>query len=196
MPLVSISQLIAGAKNNQLVSFPTDTVPALASRPDSAHLIFAAKERAQDKPLILMADNSQDIWPYVTGTPEELVCWQKIAEKYWPGALTLVLPANEKVPSQMNPLDPTTIGVRVPNHALARKILQQTGPLATTSANKSGQPALFSLEEIALQFPQVLALSPEEIQTTATIGIPSTVVKWTVNGWEILRQGSITLSNF
>lgn len=196
MPLVSISQLIAGAKNGQLVSFPTDTVPALASRPDCANLIFSAKERTQDKPLILMAGNSQDIWPYVTGTPEELESWQKIAAKYWPGALTLVLPASEKVPSQMNPLEPTTIGVRIPAHALARKILQQTGPLATTSANKSGQPALLSLQEIALQFPQVLALSPEEIESTTTTGIPSTVVKWTGNGWKILRQGGITLSDF
>lgn len=196
MPLVLISELIAGAKNGQLVSFPTDTVPALASRPDCANLIFAAKERAQDKPLILMAGNSQDIWPYVTGTSEELEIWQKVAQKYWPGALTLVLPASEKVPLQMNPLEPTTIGVRVPDHGLARKILQQTGPLATTSANKSGQPALLSLQEIALQFPQVLALSPEEIETTAMIGIPSTVAKWTSNGWEILRQGAMTLSDF
>ncbi|MCT7948381.1 L-threonylcarbamoyladenylate synthase [Ancylothrix sp. C2] len=193
MPLVSIPELIAGAKDGKLVSFPTDTVPALASRPDKAELIFAAKQRGQDKPLILMAGFAEDIWPYVTGTPEELEIWQNTAKKYWPGALTLVLPASEKVPPQMNPLDPTTLGVRVPNCPIARQILQQTGPLATTSANKSGQPALLSLQEIAAEFLEVLALSPQEFETTPTTGIPSTVVKWRLGGWEILRQGAIIL---
>lgn len=193
MPLVSIPELIAGAKNGKLVSFPTDTVPALASRPDKAELIFAAKERGQDKPLILMAGFAEDLWPYVTGTPEELEIWQNTAKKYWPGALTLVLPASEKVPLKMNPLDPTTLGVRVPNSPIARKILRETGPLATTSANKSGQPALLNLQEIAAEFLEVLALSPQEFETTPTTGIPSTVVKWTLGGWEILRQGAIIL---
>lgn len=56
------------------------------------------------------------------------------------GALTLVLPASDKVPRVMNPQDPTTIGIRVPNHPIARAILAQTGPMATTSVNVSGKP--------------------------------------------------------
>lgn len=194
MTQVSLEHLVNSAKSGKLVSFPTDTVPALASRPDCAELIFAAKQRTAEKPLILMGANSADLWPYVTGTPEELQIWQQVADKYWPGALTLVLPASERVPPVMNPLDPTTIGVRVPNCALARQILEQTGPLATTSANRSGEPALLSMAEIAAHFPEVLALQLDEAESISlSAGVPSTVAKWTGSSWEILRQGALQL---
>lgn len=194
MTQVSFDALVAGAKSGKLVSFPTDTVPALASRPDCAELIFAAKQRSQDKPLILMGANSAALWPYITGTPEELQIWQQVADQYWPGALTLVLPASERVPAVMNPLEPTTIGVRVPNSALARQILEQTGPLATTSANRSGEPALQTMAEIAAHFPEVLTLrlDPAEL-ISSNAGIPSTVAKWSGSSWEILRQGALKL---
>ena len=194
MAQVSIDSLIQGAiSGNHIVSFPTDTVPALAARPDRSELIFAAKRRSQDKPLILMAASAQALWPYVQGSPAELKLWQQVAESYWPGALTLVLPASPKVPAAMNPIDPTTIGVRVPNFPLALKILEQTGPLATTSANVSGQPPLESVAEIEAQFPEVLTLVPSELTATTASSLPSTVAKWTGSDWEILRQGAIEL---
>ncbi len=194
MPQVSPDALIAGAIAGLLVSFPTDTVPALASRPDQSELIFTAKGRSADKPLILMAGSPADLWPYVTGTPEELRIWQQVASKYWPGALTLVLPASPLVPSAINPLDPTTIGVRVPDSPKARQILASTGPLATTSANRSGQPPLLSLAEIATEFPEVLTLLPDEHSPAPpATGVPSTVAKWTQSRWEILRQGAVKL---
>jgi L-threonylcarbamoyladenylate synthase len=88
----------------------------------------------------------------------------------------------------MNPNDPTTIGIRVPNCSIARSILAQTGALATTSANLSGQPPFISLEAIAAAFPDILVLDTPE---TSANGLPSTVAKWTGARWEILRQGSI-----
>lgn len=195
MVQVAIASLIQGAISGEsIVSFPTDTVPALAARPDRSELIFAAKRRNQDKPLILMAASAGDLWPYVKGSPEELQLWQQVAERFWPGALTLVLPASEKVPVAMNPIDPTTIGVRVPDFPLARKILEQTGPLATTSANLSGQPPLESIAQIEAQFPEVLTLAPSELPAAAIASnLPSTVAKWTGRGWEILRQGAVQL---
>ena len=195
MTQVSINALVQGAiSGDYIVSFPTDTVPALAARPDRAELIFAAKRRSQDKPLILMAASADALWPYVQGSPAELKLWQQVAESYWPGALTLVLPASEKVPAAMNSLDRTTIGIRVPNFPLALKILEQTGPLATTSANLSGQPPRKSVAEIEAEFPQVLTLVPSELATAATASsLPSTVAKWSSGNWEILRQGAIEL---
>lgn len=195
MTQVSINALVQGAiSGDYIVSFPTDTVPALAAKPDRADLIFAAKRRSQDKPLILMAASAEALWPYVQGTPAELNLWQQVAASYWPGALTLVLPASAKVPAAMNSMDRTTIGVRVPNSPLALKILQQTGPLATTSANLSGQPPLESVAEIEAEFPQVLTLVPSELATATTASsLPSTVAKWTGSDWEILRQGAIEL---
>ncbi len=195
MTQVSIDSLIqAGISGDYIVSFPTDTVPALAARPDRAELIFAAKRRRQDKPLILMAASAEALWPYVQGSPAELNLWQQMAESYWPGALTLVLPASPLVSPAMNLLDRTTIGVRVPNFPLALKILEQTGPLATTSANLSGQAPLESVAEIEAQFPEVLTLVAAELTTATTASsLPSTVAKWTGGGWEILRQGAIEL---
>lgn len=196
MTQVSMMDLITGACSGQLLSFPTDTVPALAVRPDCSELIFKTKQRSQDKPLILMGASPESLWPYVRGTTAELESWQQVAQTYWPGALTLVLPASDKVPVAMNQTDPTTIGVRVPNSSVAIAILSQTGPLATTSANRSGEPPLQTMAEIEEQFPEVLTLQlrqPEAVKLP-TSGVPSTVAKWTGSGWEILRQGSVQLS--
>jgi L-threonylcarbamoyladenylate synthase len=194
MTQVSITDLVAGVRSGCLVSFPTDTVPALAVRPDRAELIFAVKQRSQNKSLILMGATSADLWPFVTGSSDELQIWQQMASLYWPGALTLVLPASERVPRAMNPADPTTIGLRVPNCAIAHSILAQTGPLATTSANLSRQLPLQTMAEITAQFPDVLTLQPTElIAVNPGVGVPSTVAKWTGNGWEILRQGAVKL---
>lgn len=201
MPLVSLSAFLEAARSGQhLISFPTDTVPALAAQPEAASLIYQAKERSFDKPLILMAGDIDDLWPYVQGSEADRATWQQTMERYFPGALTLVLPASDRVPAQMNPRSPGTIGVRVPDNAVARSILRQTGPLATTSVNKSGQPALLDLATIAQEFPEVFLPSPEalaELQATpadlAASGIPSTVIRWTGATWEVLRQGAIVL---
>ncbi len=201
MTQVSLTNLITIARAGFLVSFPTDTVPALAVLPEKAGLIFAAKQRSQNKPLILMAACAEDLWSYVQGSDRDYQIWQEVVSKYWPGALTLVLPASDvsdglrlRVPKQMNPADPTTIGIRVPDSAIAQTILAQTGPLATTSANFSGQPPLESLTEIEAQFPDVMTLAARECQGEILgIGVPSTVAKWTGMNWQILRQGAVKL---
>ncbi len=198
MPQVSFSDFVEGVRSGQqLGSFLTDTVPALAARTDRADLIFTTKQRSLDKPLILMGATLEDLWPYVLGSESERQIWQQVTDRYWPGALTLVLPASERVPSVMNPGDPTTIGVRVPDQAIARTILQETGPLATTSVNRSGQPALQTMPQIEAEFPEVLTLAPSKMLHLETSqlasGQPSTVAKWVKNRWQILRQGAITL---
>ena len=192
MPQVSLDALVAGADSGCLISFFTDTVPALAVRPDRADSIFAAKQRSQDKPLILMGATLESLWPFVSGTPAELQIWQQVASLYWPGAVTLVLPASAHVPRAINPSDPATVGLRVPSRAIALNILSRTGPLATTSANLSGQLPLLTMAEIEAQFPQVLILETESVADGA-IGVPSTVAKWTGSNWQILRQGAVKL---
>ena len=193
MTKVSQTELIAGAIAGKIVSFPTDTLPALAVKPDCGQLIFAAKGRPTNKPLILMGASFQDFFPYIKGNSEELEIWQQVAQKYLPGALTLVLPASVNLPVAMNPTDPTTIGVRIPNLKIAQDILAQTGPLGTTSANYSGEPPLKTMTEIETVFPEVLILDCEPIETCLGSGLPSTVAKWIGNDWRILRQGSVKL---
>jgi L-threonylcarbamoyladenylate synthase len=207
MPQVSLLEFVTAARSGALLSFPTDTVPALACRPDAADLIYATKQRSATKPLILMGADAAALWEYVTGDPAERLVWQQVAERYWPGALTLVLPASPQLPAAMNPSDPTTIGIRVPNHPIARHILALTAPLATTSVNRSGQPALLTMSEINSQFPEVLTLQPDDLAelegqyadqlqlSTPASGQPSTVMKWTGAGWQVLRQGEIELAD-
>ena len=72
MTLVSQTELIAGAIAGKVVSFPTDTVPALAVKPKFANLIFQIKRRPANKPLILMAASLDDLFPYVSGTPPRI----------------------------------------------------------------------------------------------------------------------------
>ncbi|MEM6520929.1 MAG: L-threonylcarbamoyladenylate synthase [Cyanobacteria bacterium P01_C01_bin.70] len=201
MPQVTFAEFAEQVRMGiALASFPTDTVPALAARPDQGDRIYALKERSTEKPLILMGASLDDLLPYVTGTAEEIVLWQQMAARYWPGALTLVLPASDRLPSSMNPQQTGTLGIRVPNHPLARHVLAHTGPLATTSVNRSGQPALENSKDIAAQFPDLLLLSDGAITalkmqlgdfSLIASGIPSTVIRWHGESWEILRQGSV-----
>jgi L-threonylcarbamoyladenylate synthase len=191
VPQVSLDRLIVAAQTGNLISFPTDTVPALATLPIHAELIFQAKQRSQDKPLILMVGEVADIWQFTKGTDRELEIWQAVADRYLPGALTMVLPAADLLPAVMNPRGDRTIGLRVPDCSIARSILRQTGALATTSANLSGAPPLLTMAEISDNFPQVFALDRD--LNIPTAGQPSTVIGWDNFDWKLLRQGAIKL---
>ncbi|MEO0946824.1 MAG: L-threonylcarbamoyladenylate synthase [Cyanobacteria bacterium J06641_5] len=200
---ICLATLIAAARAGEVVGFPTDTVPGLGVRPDRAAELYALKGRTPAKPLILLGADAEQLWPYVTGSASDRALWQQLATRHWPGALTLVLPASEQVPAAVHPRDTSTIGLRVPNSAIARDILRQAGPLATSSANRSGQPTLLSLAAIAAEFPTVPVLaapvqdetkSQQDSAESSTVpSTPSTVVKWTGASWEVLRQGAVTI---
>ncbi|MCA6575049.1 MAG: L-threonylcarbamoyladenylate synthase [Pseudanabaena sp.] len=190
MSLVSLAALIAGVRSGQLVSFPTDTVPALAIRPDRSADIFTLKERSPDKPLILMASSWQEFLPFIDIGHPALEIWQQSAEKYFPGAVTLVLPASDRGAKLNQGF--TTLGIRIPDSKVAIAILQQTGALLTTSANKSNQPPLRKMRDISNAFPRVLTLGDGiDIDEPLGSGLPSTVVEWTAENWLVRRQGAI-----
>ena len=190
MALVSLADLIKGAKDGKLVSFPTDTVPALAVRPDRSADIFTLKQRSLDKPLILMTASWQDLLPYIDIDNPALKIWQQAAHTYLPGAVTLVLPASDGGCKLNQGI--STLGVRIPNGKMAIAILQQTGAMLTTSANKSNSPPLRKMIEIAENFPRVLTLGNEiDINELSGSGLPSTVVEWTMDGWIVCRQGAV-----
>jgi L-threonylcarbamoyladenylate synthase len=79
------------------------------------------------------------------------------------------------------------VGVRIPNHPSALALLRQTGPLATTSINQSGQPALTDPTMILREFPELPLLQGHYGEQN----LPSTIVRWQNNAWEVLRQGSV-----
>jgi L-threonylcarbamoyladenylate synthase len=212
MPAVNWAELVSAVRQGAVASFPTDTVPALAAAPIAATQIYTLKQRQPDKPLILMAGEIDQLWDYLVGSPAEQAIWRSLMAQYWPGALTLVLPASDRVPLAMNPLQPGSVGVRVPDHPLAREILRQTGPMATTSANLTGEPALLEMAAIGEAFPTVVQLNTQALAAfdlpnpiRIASGTPSTVVKWqpanpsqsshpSQSGqWQVLRQGAVIL---
>ena len=194
MVRVSQAKLVAGAIAGEVVSFPTDTVPALAVKPEFGAKIFELKQRSARKPLILMAASIEELLTYTAHTPLELLAWQQLIQQHLPGALTLVLPASNKVTSVINPTNSNTVGIRIPSHPLACDILQQTGVLATSSANISGQEALMDGDAIERVFSQVLVLEASSFQAEKTSsGLPSTVVGWQNSTWKILRQGGVRI---
>lgn len=192
MVLVSQTELVRRAIEGQVVSFPTDTVPALAVKPEQAKLIYHLKQRSFKKPLILMAASLADLEPYIEPNCQAESDWNAIAQKYWPGALTMVLVASNLVPQEINQTQTKTIGIRIPNHPQTQAILKQTGVMATTSANISGQSASLTSLEVEQTFAEIAILEDANPTKTQGSNLPSTIIQWqNKKNWQILRQGSV-----
>lgn len=178
------SDLLSALIECQAVLFPTDTVPALGIRPEAAAQIWELKQRPAHKPLILMgADLAQLINAFPVPWPRD---WLEEAERVWPGAVTLVLPLPGALQAALNP-GGTSLGLRVPNCAIAQNLLRQSGPLATTSVNRSGEPPALNAEEASRMFPTLPLLAPLPWPTGS--GIASEVRAWGEGNWTVLRAG-------
>jgi L-threonylcarbamoyladenylate synthase len=167
--------------------FPTDTLPALAALPAWAARLWELKARPPDKPLILMgADLCQLVEALELPWRGE---WLEQANLCWPGAVTLVLPIAGRLTEALHP-GGISLGLRVPDCAAAQALLRLSGPLATTSANRSGQPPATCAEEAAHWFPDLPRLAP--IPWRAGSGQASTVLAWQEGGaWQVLRSGGV-----
>ena len=175
----------------ELVVLPTDTVFGLACRPDlreATERVFDAKGRSEDLALPVLAGSA--LAAFELGERSALA--EALAERFWPGPLTLVLLRTDR--SRPWPLGRETgsIALRVPAHPVALAVLERAGPLAVSSANPSGQPPLGSAEELTAAFGDRVALylvpgdAPREGGGTA-----STVVSLLDEKPRILRLGSI-----
>ena len=166
---------------------PTDTVPGLAIAPRQADDIWRLKRRPADKPLILMGASVEALLRHAQAPCRDDA--RRLAERHWPGALTLVVPAHGEVLQALNP-GGTCLGLRIPNCELSRELLQRTGPLATSSANPSGDPAATTPEQAALYFPDLPQLGPQPWPPLS--GQASTVITWISSGrWKVLRRGAV-----
>ena len=114
----------------------------------------------------------------------------KLARTYWPGALTMVLPTIGNFSKYLN-VNSNAVGFRVPALRIARDLLMQTGPLATTSANISGNPPVKDALDASIQFPGIPILGP--VPWPNSSGMASTVIEWNEGKWKLLRAGSISL---
>ena len=187
----NVAQIAANfIKDGELVAIPTETVYGLGANgldPQAVAKIFAAKGRPQDNPLILhIADPAQ----------MELICrdipesaW-RLAEAFWPGPLTMVLPAKDIVPKCTTAGLPT-VAVRCPDCAITREIIRQAGvPVAAPSANISGKPSTTTARHVYNdhngRIPLIVDGGP------CRVGVESTIIDLTENPPRLLRPGGIT----
>ncbi len=177
-------------RSGGLVAFPTDTVyglGALAFAAAAIEKIYAAKGRSTEKAIpILLGDPDQLGQVAAQVTPIA----SKLASRFWPGPLTLIVPKHPSLPKAIS--STPTVGVRVPDHSLARALLRAAGPMAVTSANLSGQASPCSAQEVYAQLGGRIPLILDGGPTPG--GVPSTVVNCLGAEPQILREGPITLT--
>lgn len=178
-------------KNNEVVGMPTETVYGLAGNAYSSvavSKIFEAKGRPTDNPLIVHISEFNEIYDLVKYVPDTA---KKLAEAFWPGPLTMILPKSEKVPyCTTGNLD--TVAVRCPSHPIARKLIKLSGlPLAAPSANLSGKPsptkAGHVFEDLNGRIPYIIDGGDCEE------GVESTVITLATETPRLLRPGNVTL---
>ena len=189
MNLINSKSAFKSLKSGLPVIFPTDTLPAIGCLPNFSNIIYEYKKRDKNKPLILMGSDQNQLIDYVHESAKE--DYKNVASKYWPGALTVVIPSsvqgNEIITSNDN-----TIGLRIPNSYIAQSLMRETGPLLTSSANISGFRGSISAEGIALDFPSVGMLGPLPWEKSS--GKASTIISWKKRrDWRLIRKGEVSV---
>ena len=171
-----ISRAVEVLRGGGVVAFPTDTVYGLAAlTSDGVERVYALKGRERGKPLVLMGAD----WEALSGRVKAGEGALGLIRGFWPGPLTLVLEGQAGGAS---------VGVRVPDHSVALELLRASGPLWTTSANRSGEADAMSADEVGLRLPGVDAVIDGG---RAPGGTPSTVVDASGDAPKILRAGAI-----
>lgn len=172
------------------MALPTETVYGLAANAldeKAVAAIFQAKGRPQDNPLIVHIASLEELSPLVREIPKEAA---QLAEAFWPGPLTLVLPRSKRVPNIVTAgLD--TVAVRFPSHPVIQQVIRQAGvPLAAPSANRSGRPspttAAHCMTDLEGRVPLILDGGP------CTVGLESTVLSLAGAVPRLLRPGAVT----
>ena len=187
MNLVDCKNALKTLQSGLPIIFPTDTLPAIGCLPKFSNTIYEFKKRDRDKPLILMGSEYKQLIDYVHKSAKE--DYENIASKYWPGALTMVIPASEKQTKILTSND-LTLGLRIPNSYMAKSLMKETGPLLTSSANISGFKGSITAEGIALDFPSVKILGP--IPWEKSSGRASTIIRWEKRrNWRLIRKGEV-----
>ena len=170
------------------VAFPTDTVygvGALVRDEKGIKKLFFAKGRDFNKAIAVLIGEKDQLKQLTTNFN---IPARKLAERFWPGGLTLVVEKAVELPQILSPL--LTIGIRMPDHIFTRKLLLESGPLATTSANISGFDNSLSAKDVLDQLDGKIDLVIDGGKSPG--GTPSTVVDCTKEKPKIIRVGTIS----
>jgi len=185
----SIPHAVKLLRAGRLVAFPTDTVygmGAILTNPEAIEQLYVVKGRDSTKAIAVLVGSLEAIWQVSTEIGPTAL---RLAQRFWPGPLTLVVPRRSDLPANLSTL--LTVGVRMPDHPITLRLLTLAGPLATTSANHSGMPDNRVAEEVYSQFNGLIPLILDGGRTPG--GKASTVVDCTTAEVTILRQGPITV---
>ena len=185
----ALEQAMVSLEAGGVIVFPTDTVYGIAAKYDNQHAIqriYKIKDRDQTKALPVLIGKINQLKHISTDVTPTI---EKLMNKFWPGALTLILTKNENVKTPLY-LD-NTIGVRLPNDQFVILLSEKVGPLATTSANKSGFPNTTNVELVLDQIGGYVDLIIDGGESPG--GIPSTVVDCRDDNLTIIREGKIKL---
>jgi len=170
-----------------LVAFPTDTVygvGALAFDPAAVSSIYSAKGRSPEKAIPVLIGRVEDLHLVAAGIPKMA---EKLINRFWPGALTILVAKNQNVPDIVSPS--ATLAVRIPDHPVALALLARAGPMAVTSANRSDQPSPLTAQDVLAQLGGKIDLILDG--GLAPGGLPSTLVDCSGASPIILRVGPI-----
>ncbi len=187
----AISHAADVLRNGGLVAFPTDTVYGLGAwpfAPEMLERLFVVKGRNHTKAIAVLIGQASDL-DQVSWEPNETAI--RLSKSLWPGPITLIVPRHPDLPGTISPS--STIGVRIPNHPVALKLLQLTGPLAVTSANLSGEANTLTARQVYAQLGNRIHLILDGGKTPGEI--PSTVVDCMTDLPKILRPGPITMAD-
>jgi tRNA threonylcarbamoyl adenosine modification protein (Sua5/YciO/YrdC/YwlC family) len=176
-------------RNGEVVAIPTDTFYGLAANPfDGAAVerVFAIKGRAQNMPLLLLIDSVEMARELAKELPPQ---FERLAERFWPGPLTIVVEASSQLPPDVTG-GTGRIGLRLPAAAIPRALVRQAGvPVTGTSANRTGERECSSAQEVEQRLggsvPLILDGGASRAKRT------STVVSVRTDSWEVLREGAI-----
>jgi L-threonylcarbamoyladenylate synthase len=183
-----IAEAVAALLAGQPVVLPTDTVYGLAvdpSRPGATERLFTIKERPTDAALPVLAADLDQAFALADHVPAAA---RLLAERFWPGGLTLVIPRKASVRFDLGGMDDETIGVRVPDHPVPLGIAAQVGPIAATSANLHGRPTPETAAEVVAELGDRVSIV---IDGGRCAGSASTVVSCTDAAVTILREGRV-----
>lgn len=177
-------------RSGELVAFPTETVYGLgadAFQPGAVAKIFQAKGRPPENALLVHVSNMNQVPRLV---PEISAVARKLMGRFWPGPLSIILPARREVPEIVRG-GSSGVGLRMPSHPVALALIEATGPLAAPSANLYGRPSPTNAQHVRQDLEGKIAAIMDGGETGA--GLESTLIDLSTGTFRILRQGGISV---
>ena len=186
----AIAQAAELLRRGEVVAIPTDTFYGLAANPfdeQAAEKVFAIKGRPKNNPLLLLVDSIEMATDLAAELPAQ---FGRLAERFWPGPLTMVVKATSKLPAEIT-ANTGTIGLRLPSAPVAVALVSAAGfPITATSANRTGEPDAATAAQVEHSLGERLVLILDGGPSQAAK--PSTVVRLTGPEYEVLREGAIS----